>query len=30
VAEQMLAGTLAAGDTAQVCVRDGKVAIEKE
>jgi ATP-dependent Clp protease ATP-binding subunit ClpC len=29
VAEQMLSGTLTAGDTAQVCLRDGKVAIEK-
>ena len=30
VAEQMLEGKLLSGDTARICLRDGKVAIEKE
>ena len=30
VAEQMLEGKLQSGDTARICLRDGKVAIEKE
>ena len=30
VAEQMLEGKLQSGDTARICLRDGKGAIEKE
>ena len=30
VAELMLEGTLQSGDTARICLRDGKVTIEKE
>ena len=30
VAEQMLEGKLQSGDTAHICLQDGKVAIEKE
>ena len=30
MAELMLEGTLQSGDTARICLRDGKVTIEKE